>query len=155
MCCRKLFRETDGHSIPRTQLRTPYNRCRSLRRCTCRQDPLVAYHGRALAPGARRFPESAWFADYSYLLDFYQEALVFRRVSIWIDCGRRQLVSRIQRRFAFILLDASISPMNRYSNLECLFAIDYYWFDSLRDQRLRYVLSPRATDFHLFTASQS
>src|ERR1700678_2972295 len=68
------------------------------------------------------------------LLDFHEEALGFRGVSIRIGGCRRQQICRCPCISSLILVDATEALVNRQPDLIDLLAVDHHGFQPTRDK---------------------
>src|ERR1700757_1634031 len=88
-------------------------------------------------------------------LEFYKEALEFRRVSVRIKHGWGQQVCKRSRVLAFVLFDSAIALMNLEADLVDLFAIDHHRLDAFGDHRFGNVISADAGELYFFSAVQA
>src|SRR5437868_14978494 len=84
--------------------------------------------------------------------DLHEEAFELRRVGVRVNRRGRELVRRVERRLAFVLLDAAVAPVNRDANLVGLLAVNHHRLDAPGDHRLRDVDAARARDLHALAA---
>src|ERR1041384_1376737 len=87
------------------------------------------------------------------LFNLHEEPFEFRRVRVRIDCGRRKMVRRHQRRFPFVFGNTAITPVNRQTDLVRLLTVDHHRLDSSRNHRATDVLPTSTRNSHVFTAA--
>src|SRR5271168_2301811 len=95
------------------------------------------------------------FPNYSIFLGFLQlhhKALEFRGVRVGVDYRGREAVKQRSRIAVFVLLNATITLVNRDTNLVDLFAVNRHRLDSFGDEGFRYVVTPRAGHLYFIVA---